>query len=90
MPLFELCCNLISCDGTYNNKNVLAYYTCTYNMQNKNKHTINMQHKQQAPITTNTLNMQVQHNYKRYTTKASASIWHLVLLVHLVIDLVSL
>ena len=59
-------------------------------MQNKHKHTINMHLKQQAPITTNTINMQVQHNYKGYTTKASASIWHLVLLVGLVVHIVSL
>ena len=90
MAFFELCFDLLSCDHTYNNKNVLAYYTCTYNMQNKNKHTINMHLKQQAPITTNTINMQVQHNYKRYTTKASASIWHLVILVHFVTPLVIL
>ena len=46
--------------------------------------------KQQAPITTNTINMQVQRNYNIYTTKASASIWHPVILVHFVVPLVSL
>ena len=60
-------------------------------LQGVSLQTFDMQ--QQINVTTTTMtqtptnNMQLQLHHHEYTTKASASIWYLVGLVHVVVDL---